>query len=245
MPGPSRRWPSYQQQNRAGSCIRRNEGTSILINLDFQPTIIALVFKSLFDLQTLPPRRAPRYGWWETADSPKERLWLDCTRHLDYEIARDFDPDRDVASVLNRDANSSKTSFIATFFYIFSALSHTSLDPVLTFVLLEQLADDLDQKEDAMKAGQWCRELWFWSVMFAAVVAEACKPTNTAEEEQLRRRRDLCDQKIVMFSRLWDLGDWGAAKEMLQYVAWEDDEALEESLKGLWEAAVLNADTVE
>ncbi len=108
------------------------------MNLEFQPTIIALVFTSIFDVETLPPRQAPRYGWWETADNPKERLWLDCTQHLDYEVSRDFDPQRDIGSVLNNCPQSSKTSFIASFFYILRALQDSYLDSVLTCWLLEQ-----------------------------------------------------------------------------------------------------------
>ncbi len=96
---------------------------------DYRPTVIALLFMSLWDMGSLPPREAPRYGWWQASETQSHRLWQGYTKNLDWEISRGFDPDHNiVVRILNSDPKSSRASYIASAYFLsFHLLIYKSL----------------------------------------------------------------------------------------------------------------------
>ncbi|KAK2011119.1 hypothetical protein LZ32DRAFT_629757 [Colletotrichum eremochloae] len=235
--------PNLAQQmlEMAGDRLRRGEVNVIhdAISADFQPSIIALLFTSLWDMESLPPRQAPRYGWWEGDETPTDRLWQDYTKNLNWELSRGFDPERNIATMLNGDAKSSRASYIATFFYLVMAVNDNEMDCVLTVWLLEQLIDDICDKEEEMIAGTFSRSLWFWSVMFGAAVASTGRPITATGREQLAQWRAMYAAKLGLASDVMQLDSWQAAKAVLAEVAWTDGSEAERRLQDIWEDASL------
>ncbi|KAK1674466.1 hypothetical protein BDP55DRAFT_694568 [Colletotrichum godetiae] len=232
---------AQQMLQMAGDRLRLGEVNVIhdAISADFQPSIIALLFTSLWDMESLPPRQAPRYGWWEGNETPTDRLWQDYTKNLNWELSRGFDPERNIATMLNGDAKSSRASYIATFFYLVMAVNDSEMDCVLTVWLLEQLIDDVCDKEEEMIAGSFSRSLWLWSVLFGAAVAYTGRPITATGREQLARWREMYAAKLGLASDVLQLKSWHDAKTVLAEVAWTDGSDAEGRLQGIWEAAYL------
>ncbi|GJC95664.1 C6 transcription factor [Colletotrichum higginsianum] len=232
---------AQQMLEMAGDRLRRGEVNVIhdAISADFQPSIIALLFTSLWDMESLPPRQAPRYGWWEGDETPTDRLWQDYTKNLNWELSRGFDPERNIATMLNGDAKSSRASYIATFFYLVMAVNDSEMDCVLTVWLLEQLIDDVCDKEEEMIAGTFSRSLWFWSVLFGAAVANTGRPITATGREQLAKWRAMYAAKLGLASSVMRLDSWQTAKAVLAEVAWTDGSDAEGRLQDIWEDAVV------
>ncbi|OLN81479.1 hypothetical protein CCHL11_09054 [Colletotrichum chlorophyti] len=230
---------AQQMLEMAGDCLRRG-GVSVIhgaISADFQPSIIALLFTSLWDMESLPPRQAPRYGWWEGDETPTDRLWQNYTKNLNWELSRGFDPERNIATMLNGDAKSSRASYIATFFYLVMAVNDSEMDCVLTVWLLEQLVDDICDKEEEMVTGAFSRSLWFWSVLFGAAVANTGRPITATGRQQLAKWRAIYAAKLRLASTVMGLGSWLEAKTVLAEVAWTDGSDAEGRLQDIWEDA--------
>ncbi|KAF6809978.1 C6 transcription factor [Colletotrichum sojae] len=227
---------AQQMLNMAGDRLRRGEVHVIhdAISADYQPSIIALLFTSLWDMESLPPRQAPKYGWWEGAETPTDVLWQGYTKNLNWELSRDFDPERNIATMLNGDPKSSRASYIATFFYLVMAVNDSEMDCVLTVWLLEQLIDDVCDKEAEMIAGSFSRSLWFWSVLFGAAIASSGRPITDTGRQQLAKWKAVYAAKLNLASSVMQLGDWQAAKAALADVAWTDESDAESRLREIW-----------
>lgn len=226
---------------RAAERLRKGKVSVLqdVIGSDYQPTIIALLFTSLWDLANLPPREAPRYGWWQANETTSDRLWQGYTKNLDWEISRGFDPDRNISMMLNSDPKSSRASYIATFFYLLIAMNDTHVDCVLTVWLLEQLIEDVEVKEQDMIAGVFSRHLWFWGVLLGASVADAATPSSPDEARQIDAWKTLYAGKIRLASGILRLTGWDEARRALAEIAWVDESAAGEAgLRGLWEKAM-------
>ncbi|KAL0931016.1 C6 transcription factor [Colletotrichum truncatum] len=231
---------AQQMLEMAGDRLRRGEVHVIhdAISADFQPSIIALLFTSLWDMESLPPRQAPRYGWWEGAETPTDLLWQGYTKNLNWELSRGFDPERNIATMLNGDPKSSRASYIATFFYLVMAVNDSEMDCVLTVWLLEQLIDDVCNKEEEMISGSFSRSLWFWSVLFGAAVANSGRPITATGKQQLAKWRAVYSAKLCIASSVMQLDDWRAAKVALAEVAWTEGTGAENRLREIWENAM-------
>ncbi|KAF3355830.1 hypothetical protein VdG1_06568 [Verticillium dahliae VDG1] len=231
---------AQQMLEMAGDRLQRGEVGILhdVIGADFQPTVIALLFTSLWDLGSLPPREAPRYGWWEANETKRDRLWQGYTKNLNWELSRGFDPQHNITMMLNSDPKSSRASYIATFFYVLMAVNDSRVDCVLTVWLLEQLIDDICLKEEDMVAGTFSRHLWLWSVLFGAAVASAGLATEFEGQRQLDMWRAVYAGKIKLVSRLLNLRDWKDTKQSLAEVAWTEGTMAERKLREIWEDAM-------
>lgn len=226
---------------RAADRLRKGELNVLhdAIGADYQPTIIALLFTSLWDMASLPPREAPRYGWWQANETQSDRLWQGYTKNLNWEISRGFDPDQNIAVMLNRDAKSSRASYIATFFYLFIAMNDSKIDGMLTVWLLEQLVEDVQAMEQDMVAGLFSRHLWLWSVLFGAAVADSAEaPVALDGSTPLDGWRTLYASKLRLVSQILGLTSWEEARQALAVIAWIDGSAGEAGLRVIWERAV-------
>ncbi|TEA10553.1 hypothetical protein C8034_v009358 [Colletotrichum sidae] len=195
-------------------------------------------FTTPSDIESLPPRQAPRYGWWQDAETPTDLLWQDYTKNLNWELSRNFDPERNIATMLNGDPKSSRASYIATFFYLVMAVNDSEMDCVLTVWLLEQLIDDVCDKEAEMVAGTFSRSLWFWSILFGAAVANSGRPITSTGEQQLANWKAVYASKLCLASSIMHLDSWPAAKAILAEVGWTDGSDAEGRLKEIWERAM-------
>lgn len=206
---------------------------------DYQPTFMALLFSSIFDITALPPRKAPRYGWWEEGDSDAARRWQDHTSdlHLDYEISKGFDPAHQGPSILNRDPRSSRTSFIATFLYLCAEMGHLATEPIVADWFLEQLTDDVDMTQQASTQSLWSQALWLWCVMFGAAIAHSCQPRTPIETRILNRWQNAYADKIRLVSYVLCTTSWQKARKVLE-VAGAIDAETSHSLEELWDKAV-------
>ncbi|KAH7328595.1 hypothetical protein B0I35DRAFT_22233 [Stachybotrys elegans] len=223
-----------------GNGLRTGRSAKLVNVPDYQPTFMALLFASIWDVTTLPPREAPRYGWWEESDTQAARLWQNYTKdlNLNYEISRGFGSTDYIPQILNGDPRSSRTSFIATFFYLCSEMGHQHLDVVLIDWLLEQLIDDVKMGEDQMASSTWSQPLWLWCVMFGAAIASLGRPTNTTEERQLQKWKDVYDEKIRLLNHLLGFDSWHSAKALMAAIAGPADEDVDLGLQQLWDKAV-------
>ena len=206
---------------------------------DYKPTIMALLFASIWDINALPPAEAP-YGWWDETDTQAARLWQNHTRQLnhDYEIARGFDLGMYGPRILNGDPKSSRTSFIATFFYLVLEMGNGEMDVVLIDWLLEQLIDDVSGSEDSLTTDSWMGLLWIWCVLFGAAIAASGKPNNALEERQLAKWTSLYDSKIRAGSQALGIVDWHVVRMSLSQFFGSVDEETDEGLRQIWERAV-------
>jgi hypothetical protein len=199
------------------------------------------LFASIWDITALPPREAPRYGWWKDQDTQAARLWQNHTTdlNLNYEISRGFNAVQYIPQILNQDARSSRTSFIATFFYLCSELGHQYFDVTLVDWLLEQLIDDVNAGEEHLRSSTWTRPLWLWCVMFGASIASTARATNAMEEMQLARWREVYNDKMRLVSHVLGIRSWDSAKAVLVGILPAMDEQAEQGLKELWEEGVI------
>lgn len=201
---------------------------------------MALLFASIWDINALPPTEAPRYGWWEETDTQAARLWQNYTRqlNLDYEISRGFDPNTYQPRILNGDPRSSRTSFIATFFYLVLEMGNGEMDVVLVDWLLEQLIDDVCAEENNVTANSWAGLLWLWCVLFGAAIASSGKANSALEDRQLARWVDLYNSKIRTGSQVLGIDTWEVARVKLGHFIGHVDHETDEGLRRLWERAV-------
>jgi hypothetical protein len=220
--------------------MRKGQGLQIAKNRQFQPTFVALLFSSIWDVTHLPPFKAPKYGWWKELDTPAAQLWQSLTKDLslDYEMSRGFDPNSPKPRILNGDAKSSRASFTATFFYLFSSAGDGRMDVMLLDLLLEQLVDDLETCEEGAKLGVGSETLWLWLAMFGAASIYSATPKDTVEAKQLLGWRVVYEDRIRRASRQIGLRDWVSAKctmaECMEGVDKDDDRVLEQ----IWTQAV-------
>ncbi|KAF4121159.1 Fungal Zn(2)-Cys(6) binuclear cluster domain [Geosmithia morbida] len=234
--------PSLAQEmlKMAGNGLRASKSTTLVNVPDYQPTFMALLFASIWDISTLPPREAPKYGWWEENDTQAARLWQNHTKelNLNYEISRGFDPNTYMPRILNGDPKSSRTCFIATFFYLFSEVGNGQMDAVLVDWILEQLIDDVNTNEESIKTSAWSGPLWLWCVMFGAAIASSGKASSLVEDRQLRRWIKVYDEKIRLVSKTLGLDSWGSARRVLgPFLSGSQDEDVDKGLMDIWERA--------
>lgn len=228
---------------RIGEGLRTGR-TGKLVNVpDYQPTFMALLFASIWDVSSLPPRAAPRYGWWEETDTQAARLWQNHTQdlNLDYEISRGFDPNQYVPRILNGDPRSSRTSFIATFFYLCGEIGHRLSDAVLIDWLLEQLIDDVSIGEHFLQSSTWSQPLWLWCVMFGAALAGSGRPANPIEQRQLLRWEEVYNDKIRLLSSVLGINSWHSARTVLAEVVGIIDEVADKGMEAIWDKAITGA----
>ncbi|EEU46624.1 uncharacterized protein NECHADRAFT_38914 [Fusarium vanettenii 77-13-4] len=230
-----------------GDGLRTGKSGQLVNVPEYQPTFMALLFASIWDITALPPREAPRYGWWEDTDSRAARLWQNHTKdlNLNYEISRGFNPTQYVPRILNGDPKSSRTSFIATFFYLCSELGHKYFDVTLIDWLLEQLIDDVNAGEAHLKTSVWTQALWLWCVMFGAAIASTGRASNMVEERQLAKWRGVYSDKMKLFSRELGINSWQAAKAMLAGVLGRIEGEIERGLEELWNEGIAGGVTGE
>lgn len=213
-----------------------------LVNVPgYTPIFMGLLFASIWDITALPPREAPRYGWWEDQDTQAARLWQNHTRelNLNYEISRGFNTTQYIPRILNGDPKSSRTSFIATFFYLCSELGHRYFDVTLVDWLLEQLIDDVNAGEEYLRTSTWTQPLWLWCAMFGAAIASTGRATNSVEERQLERWREVYNDKMRLVGRVLGISSWESAKAVLSGVLGTIEGQLDQGLKELWEEGVV------
>lgn len=227
----------------------RNGKSGKLVNVpEYQPTIMALLFASIWDIKALPPREAPQYGWWEDRDTQAARLWQNHTKdlNLNYEISRGFATAQYIPRILNGDPKSSRTSFIATFFYLCSELGNTFFDATLIDWLLEQLVDDVNAGEETLESSAWTQPLWLWCVMFGAAIAATGRAKNQVEERQLAKWRGVYNGKMRLVSRKLGLDNWHMARAMLSGVLGPIEGETDQAFEELWnEATVLGRSSGE
>lgn len=226
--------------NRAGEGLRASRSATLVNVPNYQPTFMALLFASIWDISALPPTEAPKYGWWEESDTQAARLWQNHTQdlNLDYEISRGFDPNTYLPRILNGDPRSSRTCFIATFFYLFSEVGNGQMDAVLVDWLLEQLIDDVNANEESIQTSAWSGPLWLWCVLFGAAIAGSGKAANSVEKKQLGGWVVVYDDKIKVVSQVLGLDSWQSARALLGNFV-RTDEDVGAGLKAIWERALM------
>ncbi|KAH7162361.1 hypothetical protein B0J13DRAFT_517628 [Dactylonectria estremocensis] len=224
-----------------GDGLRTGKSDKLVNVPGYTPIFMGLLFASIWDITALPPREAPRYGWWEDQDTQAARLWQNHTKelNLNYEISRGFNTTQYIPRILNGDPKSSRTSFIATFLYLCSELGHRYFDVTLVDWLLEQLIDDVNAGEDYLRTSTWTQPLWLWCAMFGAAIASTGRATNAMEERQLERWREVYNDKIRLVSRVLGLNSWESASIVLAGVLGNIEGQVEQGLKELWDEAVV------
>ncbi|CAJ0553467.1 Ff.00g119790.m01.CDS01 [Fusarium sp. VM40] len=223
-----------------GDGLRTGKAGQLVNVPEYQPTFMALLFASIWDITALPPREAPRYGWWEDIETPAARLWQNHTRdlNLNYEISRGFNGSQYVPRILNGDPKSSRTSFIATFFYLCSELGDRYFDVTMIDWLLEQLIDDVNAGEEHLRMSEWTQSLWLFCVLFGASMAFTGRANNVIEERQLAKWRGVYGDKMKLASRELGITSWQAARTMLAEVVGGIDSELEKGLEELWNEGI-------
>jgi hypothetical protein len=142
-----------------------------------------------------------------------------------------------------RSVDSSRSGFIACYFYLYIILREGAVDAFVLSWFIEQLLADAYRTESLMQSGEYSPSLWFWTVMFGACTAAAAKVTSTLEGEQMKGLRDAYMDKINLGSRVLKIKSWESAKSTLRLFAWEDNFDGEEELKEIWEEAVWGDNT--
>lgn len=145
--------------------------------------------------------------------------------------------DSNVLSPL-RSVDSSRSGFIACYFYLYVIMREGSVDSFILNWFIEQLLADVCRTEVPMQKGQYSQSLWFWSVMFGACATMAAKTSDDLEESQMKVMRDVYLDKINLVSQMLKIKNWEAAKSILMLFAWEDDFDGEMELKAVWEQAI-------
>ncbi|KAM0562116.1 hypothetical protein ACHAPJ_002560 [Fusarium lateritium] len=223
-----------------GDGLRTGKAGQLVNVPEYQPTFMALLFASIWDITALPPREAPEYGWWEDLETPAARLWQNHTRdlNLNYEISRGFNANQYVPRILNGDPKSSRTSFIATFFYLCSELGDRYFDVTLIDWLLEQLIDDVNAGEEHLKMSEWTQSLWLFCVLFGASMAFTGRANNMIEERQLAKWRGVYGDKMKLASRELGITSWQSARTMLAAVLGRIEGDVERGLEELWNEGI-------
>lgn len=136
-----------------------------------------------------------------------------------------------------RPVDSSRTGFIACYFYLYVVL-RDKVDSFIHHWFIEQLLVDARRTQAPMQKGQYCQPLWFWTVMFGACVVSAGQTNSRLEEAQMNLAKQEYFEKISLASQVLKIKNWEGAKSALSLFAWEDDFDGEPELKALWEEAV-------
>lgn len=144
--------------------------------------------------------------------------------------------DNNVASPL-RSVDSSRSGFIACYFYLFVIMREDTVDPFVMNWFVEQLIADVCRTEALMRKGLYPQALWLWTVMFGACATTAARPISSLESEQVKAIRDAYLEKIKTACQVLQIQDWEGAKSALRLFAWAEDFDGEEELRALYEEA--------
>ncbi|KAI1810981.1 hypothetical protein GGS20DRAFT_579453 [Poronia punctata] len=162
------------------------------------------------------------------------------------------DPDEPLADVLakktpdprsstllasQRTVDTSRSEFIACYFYLYIILREEAVDSFLVEWFIEQLLTDVCRTEHLMQKGLYSPSLWFWTVMFGACAANAAKPSCATEAAHVKMLKGIYLDKITSASRLLKLTNWESAREVLRLFAWTDDFTGESEIRAIWEEA--------
>lgn len=207
---------------------------------DYQPFLMALLFALVWDVSASPPHEVPKYGWWEERDTYAARLWQNHARgqEFNYGASHAFNTDQYGPRVLNGDGKSSRTSFLATFFYLCAVVGHRHMDSALIDRMLALLAEDVEQGEERMKLCLWGQPFWLWCIMFGAALAWSVESTSVGTDRQPQRWRDNYDDKMRLISRVLGIDSWHSARTVLTDVVGSIDTDVNRDLEGLWNNAV-------
>ncbi|GAW19106.1 hypothetical protein ANO14919_085900 [Xylariales sp. No.14919] len=138
----------------------------------------------------------------------------------------------------HRTVDTSRSEFIACYFYLYMILRENNVDSFLVEWFIEQLLADVCRTEALMQKGQYSQSLWFWTVMFGACAADATKTYSGTEEAHMRMLKDVYLDKINLVSQLLRIRNWEGAKSVLRLFAWEDNFNGESEMQAIWEEAV-------
>ncbi|KAI1173293.1 hypothetical protein F4777DRAFT_581081 [Nemania sp. FL0916] len=138
----------------------------------------------------------------------------------------------------HRTVDTSRSEFIACYFYLYMILRENDVDSFLVEWFIEQLLADVCRTEALMQKGQYSQSLWFWTVIFGACAANATKTYSAVEEAHMKMLKDVYLDKINLASQLLRIRNWEGAKSVLRLFAWEDDFNGESEIQALWEEAV-------
>lgn len=138
----------------------------------------------------------------------------------------------------HRTVDTSRSEFIACYFYLCMILRENSVDSFLVEWFIEQLLADVCRTEALMQKGKYSQSLWFWSVMFGACAANAARAQSAREEAHMQMLKDVYLDKINLASQLLRIRNWEGAKSILRLFAWEDDFNGESEMQAIWEEAV-------
>jgi hypothetical protein len=138
----------------------------------------------------------------------------------------------------HRTVDTSRSEFIACYFYLCMILRENTVDSFLVEWFIEQLLADVCRTEALMQKGKYSQSLWFWTVMFGACAANAAKAKSAMEEAHMKILKDVYLDKINLVSQLMRIRNWEGAKSILRLFAWEDDFNGESEMQAIWEEAV-------
>ena len=145
-----------------------------------------------------------------------------------------------------RPVDSSRSGFIACYFYLYMILREERVDSFILHWFVDQLWADVCRTQSPMRKGRYSQSLWFWTVMFGACVVTTVGKTtsdpSSLEAAQMKLARDEYLDKIALVSRLLRTRTWESAKSQLSVFAWEDDFDGEADLRTIWEEAVWAGD---
>ncbi|KAI0535616.1 hypothetical protein GGR58DRAFT_435046 [Xylaria digitata] len=138
----------------------------------------------------------------------------------------------------HRTVDTSRSEFIACYFYLYMILRENNVDSFLVEWFIEQLLADVCRTEALMQKGQYSQSLWLWTVMFGASAANATKTYSEMEEAHMKMLKDVYLDKINLVSQLLRIRNWEGAKSVLRLFAWEDNFNGESEMQAIWEEAV-------
>ncbi|TGJ85602.1 hypothetical protein E0Z10_g3175 [Xylaria hypoxylon] len=138
----------------------------------------------------------------------------------------------------HRTVDTSRSEFIACYFYLYMILRENNVDSFLVEWFIEQLLADVCRTEALMQKGQYSQSLWFWTVMFGASAANATRTYSGTEEVHMKMLKDVYLGKINLVSQLLRIRNWEGAKSVLRLFAWEDNFNGESEMQAIWEEAV-------
>ncbi|KAI0115761.1 hypothetical protein GGR51DRAFT_546092 [Nemania sp. FL0031] len=138
----------------------------------------------------------------------------------------------------HRTVDTSRSEFIACYFYLYMILRENNVDSFLAEWFIEQLLADVCRTEALMQKGQYSQSLWFWTVIFGACAANATKTYSATEEAHMKMLKGIYLDKISAVSQLLRIRNWEGAKSILRLFAWEDNFNGESEIQAIWEEAV-------
>jgi hypothetical protein len=138
----------------------------------------------------------------------------------------------------HRTVDTSRSEFIACYFYLYMILRENDVDSFLVEWFIEQLLADVCRTEALMQKGQYSQSLWFWTVIFGACAANATKTYSATEAAHMKMLKDIYLDKINLVSQLLRIRNWEGAKSILRLFAWEDNFNGESEIQAIWEEAV-------